>query len=325
MFFSCRIASNGNVPNNRVETLRCPESVAFGANATFPGVRRTYAYCDNDETDLKNLTLGVSCAGDNVLYKTYGETETESGTFPCDQEYPCTTMTLRSSYDDGDGDGFLYFITCKDSMLTDDEILTASGSEIKVFVESPTGSTLITGDPTTSRPDSASRTSIPTETDEPADEDNGPSSGVIAGAVVGSVAGVGLIIGVFFVAFRMGRRRSSRPDDEAPSRSLKDRLRALPRPAVTWNHPGTQQQAAYQKPELSASQEIQRRAELETASPQISNGSAAPATSNTQVFESGGNEQIELPADGNNLTRPESSLPPPYEMDSTTSNRRQGV
>ncbi|KAM0563073.1 hypothetical protein ACHAPJ_001919 [Fusarium lateritium] len=162
---------------------------------------------------------------------------------------------------------------------------------------------------------------MPTETDESADEDNGPSSGVIAGAVVGSVAGVGLIIGIFFVAFRMGRRRSSRPDDEAPSRSLKDRLKALPRPQVTWNTPGNQQQAAYQKPELSASQEIQRRAELETASPQISNGSVAPATSNTQVFESGGNPQFELPAERNNWTRPESPLPPPYEMDSNTNSR----
>ncbi|KAJ4266117.1 hypothetical protein NW762_004095 [Fusarium torreyae] len=234
-------------------------------------------------------------------------------------------MTLHQSYNDGDGDGLLHFITCKDSMLTDDTVLTASDSaEVKLFIESPTGSSLITGDPTTSTPDSASRTSMPTETNESADDDNGPSSGVIAGAAVGSVAGVGLIIGIFFVAFRMGRRRSSRPDDEAPSRSLKDRLKALPRPQVTWSTPGSEQQAAYQKPELSASQEIQRRGELEQASPQISNGSAAPATSNTQVYESGGNPQFELPAD-RNWTRPGSPLPPPYEMDSNTNSRPQGV
>ena len=88
---------------------------------------------------------------------------------------------------------------------------------LPVAQHSPVTDLIITPTPTTETRDS----------EEGGEEDGGPNVNLIIGAVVGSVGGCGLIITALCLGIRIGRRRTG------PSRSIKERLRALPRPFVS--------------------------------------------------------------------------------------------
>lgn len=82
---------------------------------------------------------------------------------------------------------------------------------------SPVTDPIITPTPTTETRDG----------EEGREEDGGPNVNLIVGAVVGSVGGCGLIIAALCLGIRIGRRRTG------SSRSIRERLRALPRPFVS--------------------------------------------------------------------------------------------
>lgn len=86
-----------------------------------------------------------------------------------------------------------------------------------VVQHSPVTDPIITPTPTTKAKDS----------EEEGEEGGEPNVNLIVGAVVGSVGGCGLIIAALCLGIRIGRRRTG------PSRSIRERLRALPRPFVS--------------------------------------------------------------------------------------------
>jgi hypothetical protein len=88
---------------------------------------------------------------------------------------------------------------------------------LPVAQHSPVTEPIITPTPTAKTRDS----------EEGGEDDGGPNVNLIVGAVVGSVGGCGLIIAALCLGIRIGRRRTG------PSRNIRERLRALPRPFVS--------------------------------------------------------------------------------------------
>lgn len=112
------------------------------------------------------------------------------------------------------------------------------------WIDETTIATETETDGTSSKPTEESRASTAsapttTETEGTDDHDSGDklSAGVIAGIAVGSVAGVVLVACAIIIAFRMGRKKGRQGDHETRSKSLADRLKSFPRPALVWRRP----------------------------------------------------------------------------------------
>ncbi|KAM0438565.1 hypothetical protein ACHAPT_001317 [Fusarium lateritium] len=253
------------VGSSKIETVTCPNWGSFNWASENP-----LANCDVLGTATNDGYIGKSCDGESVVYAEYTSGAPQDGhwfdvfpdeyTLECDSGFPCITVTLYESYNGGEGKSSHCIISCQNSIGVPDGV-------DKLFFERPTidGTTIATEtDDTTSNPTNNSRTSTaPTSTAvETEGNDNKLGAGVIAGIVVGSVAGVVLIACALVMAFRMGRKKGLRDDPENSRKSLVDRLRAFPRPALVWRHPDSTAGGGMveTKAELPASSEVPRPA-----------------------------------------------------------------
>ncbi|RMJ15880.1 hypothetical protein CDV36_004450 [Fusarium kuroshium] len=237
-------------------------SNTFNPSTTFSDNSRTFAFCEEG-----GQLIRTSCDGSTVFYtkrKAKGA-ENRSGYYVCSGGLVCFTATIYRSYNGGRGSSPRDLIGCDYSeawptyFMENPDDWTTSTPDEAVTVTVPVEATTITRDATERKAASAeiptttssnlvdlATQSSPTSqssTTEPSSAgggSHGPSTGTVVGAVVGAVAGLAAIVGALVIGFCMGRRHPSLDNQEAGTRkSLRDTISSLPRPAITWVHPGT--------------------------------------------------------------------------------------
>ncbi|EEU34024.1 uncharacterized protein NECHADRAFT_85459 [Fusarium vanettenii 77-13-4] len=261
-------------------TITCPNSGTFNWSP-----QHSWANCEPLAPASNGWVVGKSCASldsfdtEGVIVFLYATSfpddisrlsyDKPSSFERCETDNACTTVTLYESYNGGEGESPHYLISCKNMIG-----MGSRDSFATLFLENPTTyeTTIATEtetDDTSSKPTEKSRPSTAsppttTETEGTDDQDSGDelSAGVIAGIAVGSVAGVVLVVCAIIIAFRMGRKKGRQGDHETRSKSLADRLKSFPRPALVWRRPdatkGGTETSIEPKAELPASSEVQR-------------------------------------------------------------------
>ncbi|RTE85335.1 hypothetical protein BHE90_000111 [Fusarium euwallaceae] len=343
-------------------TYRCiGASNSFIPSTTFSDNSRTFAFCDLDG-DGRQL-IETSCDGPTVLYTELRETGADrSGYYVCTGTHVCFTATVFRFYNGGRGSSPRDLIGCDNStawptyFMENPDDWTTSIPDGTITVTVPGEATTVTRDATErkaasteiphttssnlvdlatqlSTTESSTSQSSTTQPSSAGGGSHGPSTGTIVGAVVGAVSGLAAIVGALIISFRMGRRHQSLDNQEAGTRkSFRDTISSLPRPAITWVHPGTKKSPTSdeQKPSVlqasfpddAAGISTKGPAELPSPISQTPGNQAQnmlqPISTQTHAAAGVESPSTELPAgpEAQGWARSESH-PSPYEADST--------